>query len=274
MFVSVRTAIMLPRFRRVAISPLHALGFIILAVIWWLVAEQLGPARLPTPLVVGQRLFSVLTESPRIAAQGGGSDGMWPHLVASIVRVLVGGTIGMALGVGTGLLMGWSRPIRELLEAPIEIIRAVPPLALAPFLLLWFGPTVATQLGMLTIYMFLIMVVNTAEAIRNTPSVQVQYAQTLGAGRARIYRTIVLPSIVPELVGAIRVGLALSWGIAVVVELLGAREGIGVVFSSMLTTQGLDVIIIGIFYVTIAALLMDQLILRVSDLSTRWVSRT
>ena len=66
----------------------------------------------------------------------------------------------------------------------------------------------------------------------------------MGASRGQVFRTIVLPAIIPELVGGIRVGVALAWGIAVVTELLGAPVGIGKVFSMMLTAQGLDIIII------------------------------
>jgi len=78
---------------------------------------------------------------------------------------------------------------------------------------------------------------------------------------------------VPELVGAIRVGIALAWGIAVVTELLGAREGVGTVFSMMLSAQGLDIIIIGIIDVTLIALVSDLVFVRVSDYWTRWVAR-
>ena len=80
-----------------------------------------------------------------------------------------------------------------------------------------------------------------------------------------------LPAIVPELVAASASALPSSWGIAVVTELLGAREGIGKVFSMMLTAQGLDIIIISIIYVTLIALVIDLIFVRVADRWTRWV---
>jgi ABC-type nitrate/sulfonate/bicarbonate transport system permease component len=255
------------------ITARHTLGFVILLLAWWWAADRLGPARLPSPWVVAAGLFPVLTESAKIEAQGGGGHGMASHLVASVFRVFTGGAIGIALGVAVGLLMGWRRRLNDLLQGPIEIVRAVPPLALAPFFLIWYGPTAETQYAMLILYMFLALVIATTAAIHNVPPVHMQYAATLGASRLQIYRTVVLPAIVPELVGAIRVGIALAWGIAVVTELLGAREGMGKVFSMMLTAQGLDVIIIGIFWVTVVALATDLLFVRVSNIWTRWVAR-
>jgi ABC-type nitrate/sulfonate/bicarbonate transport system permease component len=266
---------MVPAIRvgRLEINIRHALGFMVILVAWWWIARQLGPARLPAPGVVAERFFPVLTHSPEIFAQGGGHQGIGPHLVASVVRVLLGATIGMSLGIGVGLMMGWSQTIGDLLRSPIEVLRAVPPLALAPFLLIWYGPTITTQMGMLILYTFLALVINTVAAIRNVSPVHVQFAETLGATHGQVYRTVILPAIVPELVGGIRVGIALSWGIAVVTELLGAREGIGKVFSMMLTAQGLDIIIISIIYVTLIALVIDLIFVRVADRWTRWVPR-
>ncbi len=252
----------------------QALGFVIVVIAWWLLARQLGQARLPSPQAVAARFVKVLSHSPEIAAQGGGSSGIGPHLVASIIRVFVGGTVGICLGAAVGLLMGWNKNINDLLEPPIEILRAIPPLALAPFLLIWFGPTTTTQFIMLIGYTCLVLVISTIEAIKNVPPVQIQYAQTLGASRGQIYRTIILPAIVPELVGAVRVGIAISWGIAVVTELLGAPLGIGKIFSMMLVAQGLDIIIIGIVYVTIVALITDQFFVLISNRWTQWVPRS
>ena len=65
---------------------------------------------------------------------------------------------------------------------------------------------------MLIGYMFLAIVINTLEAIRNVPQVSIHYALTMGASRGQVFRTIVLPAIVPELVGGIRVGVALALG--------------------------------------------------------------
>ena len=261
------------RLGRIGFHVRQTYGFLILLGAWWGFAEWLGPARLPSPDAVAVRLIEVLFESPEIAAQGGGSEGITPHITASIIRVCIGGAIGIMMGVGVGLLMGWIRQFRDFIQPPIEVMRAIPPLAIAPMLLIWFGPTATTQYVMLIGYMFLAIVINTLEAIRNVPQVSIHYARTMGASRGQVFRTIVLPAIVPELVGGIRVGVALAWGIAVVTELLGAPVGIGKVFSMMLTAQGLDIIIISIFYVTLVALATDRLVVLVAGYVTRWMPR-
>ena len=169
------------RVGRIDFNLRQVLGFVIFVIAWWLLARQLGQARLPSPQAVAARFVKVLSHSPEIAAQGGGSSGIGPHLVASIIRVFAGGTVGICLGAAVGLLMGWNKHVNDLLEPPIEILRAIPPLALAPFLLIWFGPTTTTQFIMLIGYTCLVLVISTIEAIKNVPPVQIQYTQTLGA---------------------------------------------------------------------------------------------
>ena len=96
----------------------------------------------------------------------------------------------------------------------------------------------------------------------------------LEQAKNKFFKTVVMPSIMPELIGGIRVSIALSWSIAVVSELLGAKLGIGKIFSMMLTAQGLDIIIISIIYVTFIAAFTDQVFLIISNFFTRWVDRS
>ena len=252
----------------------NTLGFVFLIVCWFILANILGASRLPSPHVIFNKFISVLFISPAISAQGGGANGIYPHIIASVVRVYIGGTIGILLGILCGLTISINKTINEIFQPIMEIFRAIPPLAIAPILLIWFGPTSTSQYVMLISYTFLTLTVYTFEAVRNVDSLFIRYAQTMGANKKQIFKTIVLPAIIPELIGGIRVSIALSWSIAVVSELLGAKLGIGKVFSMMLVAQGLDIIIISIIYITFIAALTDQIFLAISNFFTRWVDRS
>jgi ABC-type nitrate/sulfonate/bicarbonate transport system permease component len=89
-----------------------------------------------------------------------------------------------------------------------------------------------------------------------------------------VYRTVVLPAIVPELVGAMRVALAATWGLEIVAELLGSPAGVGRLFSYLVPLLRPDLIIALIAWVTLVAVGLDQLILvPLLRVSTRWVPR-
>ena len=97
--------------------------------------------------------------SPAISAQGGGANGIYPHIIASVVRVYIGGTIGILLGILCGLTISINKTINEIFQPIMEIFRAIPPLAIAPILLIWFGPTSTSQYVMLISYTFEIYIV-------------------------------------------------------------------------------------------------------------------
>lgn len=255
---------------KLQVNLLSFLGIGIFLAVWYFLSNRLGPMRLPPPHDVIYMFFTSLTFSRELLVQGGGNQGLLPHLIYTFTRTLLGGAVGITLGILVGLAMGWSQRLRYFLEPPIELIRTIPPLAAAPFFLMWLGPTPISHFGMLVFYTFLILVINTLEAIRNVPLVYHQYAATMGASRAQIFRTVVLPAIVPELTGAVRVAIGVCWGIQVVVELLGAPRGMGQVFNMLLSVQRLSLIMAGILWITVMAVAVDFVFTRFARFLTRW----
>jgi ABC-type nitrate/sulfonate/bicarbonate transport system permease component len=247
-----------------ALAVLAALG------LWELAAGALGEQRLPSLGSLWPAVIDNLHENDILEFQGGGSDGIWPHLRYTIEQTLLGSAIGVVVGVGIGLVMTRWALARGLLDVPIQVLRTVPPLAAIPFLLIWFGPTRTAQLGLVAFYVAVMMVVTTVNAVGNLEPVYRRYALTLGASENRVFRSVVLPAILPDITGGIRVAVGVAWGIEVVSELAGAREGMGQVFNKMISFQGLDVIVIGIFWVTVAAVIADLLLLLIVRRATRW----
>lgn len=257
--------------RRVVLA---AIGLLITLAVWAGVASLLGPQRLPSPLALWPSIFTDLTSNKILEFQGGGSNGILPHLLYTIRQTLLGSALGAIIGVGIGLGAGRSEWFRAFIQLPIGFLRAVPPLAAVPFAVLWFGPAPAAQLGIVVFYVALMMVVTTDTAIANLDPLQQQFARTLGASENRVFGTVVLPAIVPDIVGGLRVAVGLAWGIEVIAELAGSPLGMGQVFSRMVSFQELRVIIIGILWITFAAAITDALIVFVSRAATRWVPRT
>jgi ABC-type nitrate/sulfonate/bicarbonate transport system permease component len=246
------------------------IGVVAAAAIWEIAAARLGPYRLPPLEVIVPQFFPLLTESKLIEFQGGGSRGLWPHLRHTILFTLIGSALGISLGLLVGLAMArWAR-FRAILEVPVELMRTVPPLAAIPFLLIWIGTTPLGQVLMVGFYTFVLMTVTTLNAAANVDPIYAQFAATLGADRTHAFRTAVMPAMVPTVTGGIRVSVAIALGVQVVAELMGGRNGMGQVFSMMISFQALDVIIVGILWIAVAAVIMDFVLVRVMRRLTRW----
>jgi len=193
---------------------------------------------------------------------------------ASSATTLLGGLlIGATLGIGLGLLLGWSPKLRMTFEGPFMLIRVIPLFALLPLFMSWFGGTRTGAISFVAFAVFSMLFINTLEAIRNVDPIVRIYARTLGASPLRVYRTVVVPAIVPELIGGLRVVLGLAWAILLAAEFLAAQSGIGrimILAQQYLDTSRMILIVLLIMVYTYA---LDRLVAVVGARVTRWVPR-
>lgn len=186
---------------------------------------------------------------------------------------LTGFAIGVAIGTFSGLLMAYSRVVRELIGSVLDFLRPVPVFALIPLFVLWFGIGRTPQIALIAMGTSVILGVTTIEAIRNVPSIYVRAALTLGASRWTIYRTVIVPYIVPHLIGAIRVAGASSWGLNVAAEFMGAQQGLGyLIIQQQIYLRTAGIIVLVIIY-SVLATVLDVVIAWLESRLTRWTER-
>lgn len=258
--------------RLVSKSLLPILGFFLFFLFWWVFSMILGQSRLPRPHQVIIKFFTLPFFSPEIASWEEGVKNITPHLFFTIRYYLIGTSIGIVSGIAFGLWMGWSRAARNFFELPIEGLRTIPPLAAMPFLLMWVGPTALSEVLLVSIYCFLMLVINTINAIENVPLLYRQFAETLGASKGQIYRTVIVPAIIPELRGGIRVALIRSWGLQVVAELMGSPLGLGKAFTELVPYFAIAAIMAVTLWIILLALTTDRLFLWAVKRWTKWVA--
>lgn len=202
-------------------------------------------------------------------------SGQLPSALFYSLTIIIGGfVIGSGVGILVALIMAYSVMIRESIEPVINVLRPLPIFALIPLFLLWFGVGYGSQIGLVAFGCFVILVVSTSEAIKNVPRIYSNAARTLGAGRWQLFRTVVVPAIIPNLVGAMRVAAAQSFGLDVAAEFIGAQDGLGYLLinsSSYLNTDG--IILIVIIY-TILAVLLDRIVAASTSRLIKWADRT
>jgi ABC-type nitrate/sulfonate/bicarbonate transport system permease component len=235
----------------------------IVIAVWALVSSinVVDPIFLPSPVA----LYSALV-------------GMGPRLpesfLASVGMTLAGFIGGTAFGVFLGLLMAYSKGVRILFGGILDFLRPVPVFALIPLFVLWFGLGLAPQISLIILGTSVILGLTTIEAVKNVPQVYVRAALVLGANRWIIYRSVIVPSITPHMLGAIRVAAAASWGLDVAAEYIGAQTGLGhlmIVREQYLDTAAIiDIVII----YSCLALSLDFVIRVVARPVTRWTERS
>ena len=201
------------------------------------------------------------------------------HLLAAdvgmtMMRVLVGFTLGTLLGIGLGLQMAYNRKVFHFFNPLVESIRPVPVIAMIPFFLMWFGINEPGKLILITLGVFAIVVVSTLEAVRNVPPIFLRAGETLGASKYQLFRTIIIPAVIPELIGPLRVAAALSYTLVVAGEFMGAQSGLGFRIMEARRLFNPDVILVGVVVITGLSAITDTLIRKLTGYITRWSERS
>ena len=249
---------------------IRALSIPLILFIWHLLSKALGSYRLPSPLTVFEGLFTTFFSSNKLNMAGAGSNGFFPHVIATFLKVTVGYTIGAVLGLLFGMLMkAWKR-LNWLTHIPLDILRTVPPIAFVPILFMVLGRSLGIQVAVIILYSFLTIVINTMSAIENVPPIYQRYAMVLGASRLRVYKDVILPHIMPEMLGAFRVGIIWAWGYQVIIEMMGSDLGLGKVFYHTKLMNALDLVLIGVIWVVLLAGITDLFLGMCFKYSNRW----
>ena len=242
-------------------SKASLVSFSLFIIIWYVLTKYFIPQiKFPSPQSVIQAFYNLRFS-------------LLQHIGSTMFRVILGFMFGSFIGIALGLIMGYSKRANKFLDPLIETGRPVPPIATIPFFILWFGIGDPGKILLITAGTALVMVVNTAEAIKNISPIYTRAAQTLGASKPTIYRTIVMPAIVPQIIAGLRVAAALSFSLTIAAEYMGAQSGIGYVVMLARRTLNTENIFLGILLLGWLSLILDKVIRSIGNHLLRWSER-
>lgn len=222
-----------------------------------LVPKHISPLKFPGPALV---LSAVQNIGPSI----------FIHAFATLQLVLGGFLFGSIAGIVAGFLMFGLPAVDALLFSFIEFIRPVPPIALIPFFILWFGLNPLGQIGLVALGCFMVMVVSTREALGKVPVDIRRSARSLGASGFAYYKEVLFFAIMPALVAPLRISLALAFALAVAAEFMGAQNGLGFLMMVARRTLQTETIFLAVIILGAESAMMDWLLRTFMRRLTRW----
>jgi taurine transport system permease protein len=164
---------------------------------------------------------------------------------ASLVRVVLGFALAAALAVPFGVLTGSVKPAFWTVHPILEFLRPVPPLALLPMFLLWFGIGELSKIVFTAVVAFFPIYLNTFDAVQHVEPNLLRAAGSLGASKRQTFWHVILPAAAPGIFVGLRLGYAISWFALVATELIAATSGLGYrIMESRLFTR-VDRMILG-----------------------------
>ncbi|MEA3439032.1 MAG: ABC transporter permease [Chloroflexota bacterium] len=192
---------------------------VFIAIIIWELAVRLGqfPAFiLPSPTRVWNRLLQVVQNGTLIK-----------HTIYTLSEVLAGLAIGVLVATVMGYFLAKSPVVERLLSPYIVASQSVPIVAIAPLLVIWFGPGILSKVLICALIVFFPVLINTIVGIRSVPEDLRDLMRSLKATRYQTIKMLEIPAAMPVFLGGVRIGATLAVIGAVVGEFVGADRGLG-----------------------------------------------
>jgi sulfonate transport system permease protein len=191
----------------------------------------------------------------------------------TMVRLYVGLLLGGIVGSLLGLTVSWSRWSRRAVALPLQFVRSLPLLAMVPLFQLWFGTYFIGKVAFVAYGVGVIFFAGVVNAVKNVPQIYIDNARTLGASRLHLYRTVIVPSILPELRATILLSLGTGWGAVLGAEYLGAQSGLGymIVYSEQFAylDRMFVVALLFVIYASISYAIFNRICMSLLDWTPR-----
>ena len=236
----------------------------VLIAIWWLVVAQTDSAIFPTP-------WQVVTGALELARDGT----LWEHIGASLFRVGTGFGLAFLVAIPLGLWMGWVGGAYRMLNPLFQMLRPISPIAWIPIAILWFGVGDVSPIFLIFISSVFPMIVQTTSGVHTIERRYLRAAANFGVSRGVLFRQVVIPAVLPEIVVGMRIGIGVAWLVVVAAEMIALRSGLGyLIMDSRNAGNRYDLVIASMIIIGMIGLALDgitRLLERLPILRWRYV---
>jgi NitT/TauT family transport system permease protein len=225
--------------------------FLVIALlgVWWLAVVRTESAIFPTP-------WQVVTGAGELVEDGT----LWEHITASLARVGTGFLLAVALAIPLGLWMGRVSGAYRTLNPVFQMLRPISPIAWIPLAILWFGVGNASPIFLIFIASVFPMIVQTAAGVHTIDQRYLRAAANFGVTRLKLFRQVVIPAVLPEIIVGMRISLGVAWLVVVAAEMIALRSGLGyLIMDSRNAGNRYDLVVAGMIIIGVIGLLLDGL---------------
>lgn len=236
----------------------------LLIAVWWIIVARNQSAIFPTP-------WQVVTGAWDLAQDGTLSQ----HIGASLFRVAVGFGLAFVVAVPLGLWMGWVSGAFYTLNPLFQMLRPISPIAWIPVAILWFGVGNMSPIFLIFISSVFPVMVQTTVGVRTIDRRYLRAAANFGVSRSVLFRKVVIPAVLPEIIVGMRIGLGVAWLVVVAAEMVALSSGLGyLIMDSRNAGNRYDLVIASMIIIGVIGLLLDgatRLLERMKTVKWRYV---
>ncbi len=199
-----------------------------------------------------------------------GDGTLWLHTSISIRRILIGFMIGGVLSVIVGMIFANQKLVEAWFSPIINLLGPIPPYALLPIIIIWFGIGESSKIGLIAYCTFMTMLPYITDGLKNTPPVLIRAATSLGATNWQIFTKVMIPNAIPNIFVGMKVTLAMTFGALMVSEMLGASKGLGYMIINAKQWFKMDDMFLAIIMIGMIYIFMFGIIQFVEHIVLKW----
>ncbi len=192
------------------------------------------------------------------------------HLSYSISRSLSGLLAAIILGIPLGLLIGQNRYVSAVFLPLLAMFRPVPPIALIPLAVLWFGIGEFAKVFLIFLASFLYITLSVSSGVKEVKENLIRAAYSFGANERQLFVHVIFPEILPHIVNSVKVGTAISWAVVVAAELVAAQKGLGYMIMDAATFFRIADVYVGIVFIGLVGFMLEYLISALEKRFVHW----
>jgi NitT/TauT family transport system permease protein len=220
----------------------------------------------------GSDLFPKPIEVARGILELGQKGLLAKYIVASLFRVSWGFGCAVLVGVPLGLALGWFRPAYQALNPIIQILRPISPIAWIPVAILWFGIDDTAPIFLIFLASVFPITVSAMAAVMNMQQVYLRAAQNFGLSGLPLFRRVIFPAALPQIITGIRIALGVAWLVVVAAEMIAVNSGLGyLIIDARNAGKRYDLVVAGMVMIGLIGLVLDVLVRRLETFDeVRW----
>lgn len=182
------------------------------------------------------------------------------HVGASLTRSLAGLALAVLGAIPLGLLIGWYRPLADLLGPLLEVFRNTAALALLPVFVLILGLGETSKIALVVYACSWPILLNTIAGVKGVDPLLVRSARSMGLDHLRLFQKVILPAAVPTIFTGVRLAGAYSILVLVAAEMVGAKAGLGYLINYAQYNFAIPDMYAGIITISAIGLVVNQLL--------------
>lgn len=247
--------------RKTAIALTQILILIIFFILWEITAHY----KIIDPFLVSQpsRMLKFLIKLYREGI-------LFRHIWVTCYETIVGFVVGTVVGTLIAIVLWSSDFICKVLDPYLVVLNALPKIALGPIIIFWVGNGEPAIIMIALMVSLIVTIISVLSGFMEVDLDKIKLLQTFGASKFQILKYVVFPASIPTMISALKINVGLSWVGVIVGEFLVAQEGLGflIVFGGQVAQ--LDMVMLSIIILSLAAYLMYQVVASFEKRFLKW----